>query len=156
MYKILLATDGSEHSSRTVEETIKLAVPLKAEVTVISVVESIPVSYYYKAGVTFDEMDRDSIVKLKKSLEDAEKNLQDAAMKVLENAERSFREKGLGIKTMLKKGHPADVICKAAEEGAYDLVVIGSRGLGEIKGLLLGSVSNKVAHCVKTNVLIVK
>ncbi len=156
MYKILLATDGSEHSNKTVEEAIKLAACSGAETTVLSVAENIPVSDYYRAGMSFDEMDREAVARLKKSLEDAERNLENTARKVLEDAERRFRDKGLKIKTMLMKGHPADVICRVAEEGAFDLVMLGSRGLGGIKELLLGSVSNKVAHCAKTSVLIVK
>lgn len=53
-------------------------------------------------------------------------------------------------------GNPADVISENAERGQFDLIVIGNRGLGAIKGSILGSVSNKVSHLAKCPVLIYK
>lgn len=156
MYKILLATDGSEHSTKTVEKAIDFMGSIGAEITVISVAENISVSNFYKIGMSFDEMESDGVEKLKESLENVDKSLEDSTKKILENTERIFLEKNVTVKTLLKKGHPADVICTVAEEGGFDLVILGSRGLGGIKELFLGSVSNKVAHCVKTSLLIVK
>jgi hypothetical protein len=40
-------------------------------------------------------------------------------------------------------GDPAEVICRVAREGGYDLIVMGHRGMGRIKSFLLGSVSYK-------------
>lgn len=53
-------------------------------------------------------------------------------------------------------GDSADEIIKLAEEGNYDLVVMGSRGLGAFSRALLGSVSNRVINHIKVSVLIVK
>ena len=82
--------------------------------------------------------------------------LEKAAQEVVDNTKKTFDEKGLTVKTLVKKGQPADVICSEASEGDYDLVIMGSRGLGSIKEFILGSVSNKVAHCAGKSVLIVK
>ncbi len=147
MYKILLATDGSEHAQKTIQPVIELGKSLKADITILSVVESIPLGEYYLIGKASNA---------KKSVEITEKHLEDRALKILEKTERDFQEKNIVVKTLLKKGHPADTICKVVEEGRFDLVVVGSRGLGGLRELILGSVSNKVAHCVKTSVLIVK
>jgi nucleotide-binding universal stress UspA family protein len=150
MYKILLATDGSEHSQKTIQEVIKLAQSLEAEITVLSVVESIPIGdYNYYYGI-------DNTSNFVKSLENAERNLEDRALKILEKSQRDFQEKDIIVETLLRKGQPADIICKVAEEGGFDLVVVGSRGLGGLKELILGSVSNKVAHSLKVSLLIVK
>jgi nucleotide-binding universal stress UspA family protein len=135
--KILLATDGSEHSLKTVDAVVKLAVPLKAEVTVLTVAEVPNVTYF-----DFLELTREKIEKRSKE--------------ILEEVVKIFREKGLEVKTILSKGHPAEVICRMVEEGAYDLVVLGSRGLGKIEEMFLGSVSNRVAHCSRASVLIIK
>jgi nucleotide-binding universal stress UspA family protein len=53
-------------------------------------------------------------------------------------------------------GDPADVILNAAKKEKADLIVLGTRGLGEIKGLFLGSVSHKVSAHANCPVLTVK
>jgi len=147
MYKILLATDGSTSSFKAVEKTIQLVKNMKAEVTVLSVVHDVPVYQFH------DALSSEHLVAVQKSLEErAEKTAQE----ILEKTADLFRENGLEVNVILKKGHPAEVICQVAEEGGFDFVVMGSRGLGGIKELLLGSVSNRVAHCTKSSVLIVK
>ena len=55
----------------------------------------------------------------------------------------------------LETGHPAEVIVRLAETDGFDLVVLGSRGLGGVKEFLLGSVSNRVSHHARCPVLIV-
>jgi nucleotide-binding universal stress UspA family protein len=137
MYKILLAVDGSEHSLKTIDEVVNLAAGLNAEITVLTVAE-LP-------SVTFPDY-----VKLERS------NLEKRAKEILEEAEQILVKKGMIVKTLLKQGHPADVICKTAAENDFKLIAIGSRGLGKITEMLLGSVSNRVAHCSKTSVLIIK
>ena len=62
----------------------------------------------------------------------------------------------LKIKPKLDKGRPSDIIVAEAEDEDFDLIVMGSRGLGGIKEYILGSVSNQVVHESKSPVLIVK
>lgn len=144
MYKILLATDGSEHSLRAAKEVLRLAVPMQAEVTALSVVQETPVYVGYdipaSPWITMEIMD----------------GLEDAAKKILGEIENLFEEKKLTLKMKVGKGHPADVICNFAKEEDFDLIVMGSRGLGGIKQLILGSVSSSVVHCSEIPVMIVK
>jgi len=60
---------------------------------------------------------------------------------------------GVEVTPVLREGHPADVLLDEAE--AADLLVVGTRGLGGVKGLLLGSVSQHVAHHAHCPVVIV-
>ena len=60
------------------------------------------------------------------------------------------------ISKKLLKGRAADKIVETAHQGGFDLIVLGSRGLGEIKEIFLGSVSDRVADEAKCPVLIVK
>jgi nucleotide-binding universal stress UspA family protein len=62
-------------------------------------------------------------------------------------------ESGVEVTTVVRQGQAADAICEEAE-GA-DLLVVGSRGYGGFRGLLLGSVSQQCAHFAPCPVLIV-
>ncbi len=141
--KLLVTTDGSDHSLKTVEKAIELAIPLKAEVTVLSVVQNVPIHVFPEGFSTQEYLS-------------IEKKLEKNAKDLLAQAEQKFKENGLKVDTIIGMGNPADFICKVADEEDYDIVILGSRGLGGFKQLILGSVSNKVAHFVKKSVLIVK
>jgi len=53
-------------------------------------------------------------------------------------------------------GHVAESIAKLAEEGKFDLVVMGSRGHGDIVNLVLGSVATKVLAKCSVPVLLIR
>jgi nucleotide-binding universal stress UspA family protein len=55
----------------------------------------------------------------------------------------------------LREGHETESILKVAETCAADLIVMGTRGLGAVKGLLVGSVSRKVIHYAECPVMVV-
>lgn len=65
--------------------------------------------------------------------------------RVLSDAERTAQEHGApAVRTVLGEGDPAAQILETAEAEAANLIVMGSRGLSDLKGLLMGSVSSKV------------
>jgi nucleotide-binding universal stress UspA family protein len=64
--------------------------------------------------------------------------------------------RGVKAETILASGHPAKIILDIAKIKGADLIVVGSRGLGGVKGLLLGSVSNAVVQNSKVPVMVVK
>ena len=127
--KILVAVDGSESAEKAIEYAVQLAKKHKAEVTLLNVGES----------KLFDF--EPNVVR-----EVGEHVLSDAAAKV----------KGLKLKTLLEFGNPAETIIEVAEKGNYDLIVVGSRGLSNVKRFFLGSVSDDVSHHAKCSVLIVR
>jgi len=77
---------------------------------------------------------------------------------MLENHYEKARDKNpdLEITMELKEGRPADVIVETAEEGEYSMIVMGSRGLGIVQEMVLGSVSREVVEKCKRPILIVK
>lgn len=75
---------------------------------------------------------------------------------VLEKAYQECQADHVTISVELDWGTPARVICDKAREGNYDLIVIGSRGLGSLTGLILGSVSDRVSHLAPCPVLIAR
>lgn len=140
MKKILVTTDGSENSVRALEMAKKQAELTEGELTILTVID--PISMY---GYSYPELsERDT-----KVLTSAGEYVLTEALKVLENFQGE-------IETKLKNGSPADEILKEAENGDYDLIVMGSRGLGVFSRRMLGSVSHKILNHTQTNVMIIK
>jgi nucleotide-binding universal stress UspA family protein len=69
-------------------------------------------------------------------------------------ADANTGETGIEVTKVVREGQAADVICEEAK-GA-ELLVVGSRGLGGFRGLLLGSVSQQCAHYSPCPILIVR
>ncbi len=145
-HKILMAIDGSKHSAKVIEHVLFLAEALKAEVTVMTVTGD----YDFKSRISLHMSDE--------YWEQVKSNLYEDGKKIVEKAAEQFRAKDLPVETLILVGKqsPPDAICKAADRGDYDLVVLGNHGLRGLSEAFLGSVSNKVTHCTKKNVMIIK
>jgi nucleotide-binding universal stress UspA family protein len=145
--KILVALDGSKLADRALDFALDLATKSSAEVVLISVFDAPSVSLV-APGIVFAPT---STVKYLEELRAFhEKVLSEALTKVKK------REAGLKVSEKLVQGRAAEKIVETAEDGAFDLIVIGSRGLGGIKGFVLGSISDRVADEAPCPVLIVK
>ncbi len=149
--KLLVCTDGSEQSKKAMEKALEIASGCKVgQVTLINVyekVDDLPPEAHDRIPITKED------VKMIKQLRDHEK--EDRRSLLEENAEY-FKKHNIQVDTMAECGHPAEVITRVANDGNYDMIVIGSRGLGGLKKLLLGSVSNSVLQEAKSSVLVVK
>jgi len=131
----LVATDGSEQAMKAVERGLELAKKEGAKVTLMSV------AYY--AGLDDDEMPLNIRDKL-----DAQ------AMDALKKAKALFDEKAIAVETAMEAGIvPANNIIRKAEEGNFDLILVGSSGLE--RGLL-GSTSTKVVSHAPCSVTVVR
>ncbi len=145
--KMLVCTDGSEQSIKAVKKAAFTASHLEeVAVTLIHV-------YYLDTAIISPHADGYVTGEILQRI-DGEKK--EEGKKILAEAAKIFEENNIKVNTLLTKGHPGTTIIEAAKQGKYDLVVIGSRGLGGLKKLLLGSVSNAVAQEVETTVMIVK
>ena len=133
MKKILLAYDGSEAADSALQQTIDLARAFKAEVGVVSVV---PV---HAGRIGIDPWD--------------DRPVHDDQLR---EARTVFSKEGIEPRLHEPFGEKAPSIERVAEEGGYDTIVIGSRGLGAIGRLLEGSVSEHVATHARTNVVIAR
>ena len=67
-----------------------------------------------------------------------------------------FQQQGIEANFVFVVGHPADQIARFAEDGKFDLLVMGSRGHGELMNLVLGSVATQVLARCSTPVLLVR
>lgn len=138
--KILVAVDGSKNSERAVIEAKKYAELITAEITLLTVIKPLATAYY--GNMELSKVDSEKLESGKEA--------------VLNNALKLFEGYNGEVHTKLRKGNPADEILKEAEDGEYDLIVMGSKGLGAFSRTILGSVSNKILNHTRTNVLIIK
>ncbi|MDW7738554.1 MAG: universal stress protein [Bacillota bacterium] len=149
--KILVCTDGSENSQKCIEVAARMVGDCEInEIVLIHVHESAPFfpDYWHgKYPFTPEE---------EKQLKKIDKRLLEERKKYFHDAEKVFESHPIQVQTVFKVGHPAEVITHFADEGNFDLIIIGRRGTGGVKKLFLGSVSNAVLQAAKTNVLIVK
>jgi nucleotide-binding universal stress UspA family protein len=65
-------------------------------------------------------------------------------------------DRGIEPRTIEAIGDPGSAICEAAERDGYSMIVVGSRNQNGMQRVLLGSVSDRVAHHATCDVLIVK
>ena len=77
--------------------------------------------------------------------------------RLMDRARARAQEKGVrSMQTFLEDGDPASVILRLAKDRRVDMIFLGSRGLGDAKSLLMGSVSHKVAHLAECTFVSVK
>lgn len=131
--KILLAYDGGDPARRALDLTLELAKRFDASVAVVSV---IPV---HPGRSPIDPWD-------------------DAPVHTAELAEakRLLAEHGIEPVLIEPAGDPAVTIERIAQDGGYDMVVVGSRGLGTLSRFLQGSVSEHVAAHAATTVIVAR
>ncbi len=149
--KILICTDGSEHSKKAVHFAAEMVGFCNIdEAAIIHVYESTPfLPDYWHSKYPFSSDEE-------KRLQELDKRIQEDRKSIFADAVKLFEEKQVPLKTIFKVGHPAGAIATEAADGKYDIVVIGRRGMSSVKNLFIGSVSSAVLQVVKSNVLIVK
>ena len=81
---------------------------------------------------------------------------QEEGLKCLQKARDFLDQNGTAYQYHITVGDPAEMIVRFASEKQYDQIVMGPRGAGNIQGLLLGSVTNKVMQLSNIPVLLVK
>jgi len=69
---------------------------------------------------------------------------------------RMFTNAGIAVEERLLEGAPGENICRVAEIEKCDLIIMGSRGFTDIKGLFLGSVTHRVLHGAPCPVLVIR
>lgn len=142
-HKILLPLDGSRHSERALQEVIKICQGQEKEyhVTLFHVVPALTPGVYEFMQNT--DIDVDGVIRRQ-------------GEEVLAKASDALKAAGIPFYMDVKIGDPAQEIYIQSKYENYDLIVMGSRGMGTFKELMLGSVSHKVLQHAECPVLIVK
>ncbi len=141
--RILVAVDGSPFSDRALKCAVDLAKKYTANLTIVHVV----LRRFY--AVTPSEAGVLATTVFVREMEAEGKE-------IIGKAESYAKGEGIDFQCKLLQGVPAEEIIKTSLSEKVDLIVIGSRGLTEVRAFLLGSVSDKVSHHARCPTLIVK
>lgn len=142
-HNILVAVDGSPHARAAVREAADIARTQNAKLSLLGAYNPfLPWPAMMPAGLsqaTIDEVAAAARSAAQAALDEATAMVHDAVT----------------ARTLCVDNSPADAILDEIGSGGYDLVVVGSRGRGDVASILLGSVSHRVVHESRIPVLVV-
>jgi nucleotide-binding universal stress UspA family protein len=138
--KILVATDGSEHTEKATRYAVELALLAGAKIYALYVVDTAAFATI-PMDVTWEGM----YELLHQEGSEATKRIADLGAKA-----------GVEVEERLTEGHPAEEIMKRSEELSVDLIVVGSIGRSGLDRFLIGSVADKVTRNSKIPVMVVR
>ncbi len=138
MFKnIVLAFDGSEYSRKALRRAKAIAERFEATLFLVHV--------FRNPSDLLGYADYEKLFSKRKS----------AAQAILDDALQELGHITFTVQEELQEGLEAESILKVAENCKADLIVMGTRGLGAVKGFLVGSVSRKVIHYAACPVMVV-
>lgn len=146
-HNMVVALDGSELSKKAMEVAIQLAAEQKSVLYFLHVVKEVSVPPYVMGEMAYSNRDYDT------ELNDI---LRKEGEELLRHAKEKAQEKGVSSRKVMFSGDPTVEIIDFIKEHDIQLIIMGSRGLGAFKEMMLGSVSHKVAQMAPCPVMIVK
>ncbi len=148
--KFLVAVDGSEHGWKALDLAADLAKASDANLVILHVVPYEPMP----EGLEHFANAEGILVEEEKARYHASRGIGD---RIANEAEARVRKNGLErVTTEVVEGNPTDQIVAVARSEGADMIFLGSRGLSDVKGLLMGSVSHKVMNLVHCTCVAVK
>ncbi len=164
---ILVALDGSSQSKKALLHASDICKHFGGQLNLVNVLDtgSVPEELVHMAEVEHmidpEEVVADvplaavPAIQNRSSLDDKMHAI--ISEKIIEEAVREAKLKGIkDINTFIERGDPADRILETADRVGADMIVMGSRGMGPLKRLLVGSVSQKVHALSKCTITCTK
>lgn len=145
--RILVGLDGSEHSHKVVQVAAELACARGASLVLMHVIPpgSMPEGLRHWAEVEHLHVPASQLYE------------QSVGTRILETFHDQARELGVEqVKVLAETGDPARCILDAAKRLQVGMVVLGSRGLSDLEGLVFGAVAHRVAHAASCDVVTVR
>jgi len=152
--KILVPLDGSDHSLKALEIAVQIAKKFDGKITLIHAysVGARPIVMPEPTTLSPSWIPVMSPAEFSKVVEAARK----AGASILDDGEKRVKKEGVKVEKSLREGHTVQEIIKAAEQGKFDLIVMGARGVSRIREILLGSISDGVIRNAPCPVLVTK
>jgi len=146
--KVLVPLDGSKYSDEVMQFLLRMPLPHHTEILLITVVQSFAAAFV-KAYTLDLERDRQIIAELQKAEEDV-------AERLMTKAEGQVRKGGYKVSAIVARGDPSQEILRETARQNVDLIILGAKGLTEVRGFLLGNVAQRIARYAKPSVLVVR
>ena len=137
---VVAGVDDSERSPRVVEHAIAEAERRNAELHLVNIFHLPWAVYADPGGVSAAFLEQ----------------LRDTRDHVWARLDELVADAPVPVKKIELSGYPPSTLVRYAEEMAAELIVVGNRGAGEVRSLLLGSTSHGVIHGAHCDVLVVK
>ena len=138
--KFLVAVDGSDHGWKALDLATDLAKVSNAEVVILHVIPYIPMPEGFQQFAEIEGIkaaDRTFRYHYDRTVGDA----------ITSEAEARAQKNGLArVTTQVTEANPADEIVALAKSKRADMLFLGSRGVSDLKGMMMGSISHKVMH----------
>jgi nucleotide-binding universal stress UspA family protein len=150
--QILVPLDGSEHSLKALEEAAQIAKKFSGKITLIHVYSVPPLMMPEPSTVGSLSIPIITGAEVSMMIEAAKK----LGNRILDDGEQRIKTSGIQVEKMLVEGHAVEEIVRVANQGSFDLIVIGARGVSHMREMLLGSVTDGVLHHVGCPVLVMK
>lgn len=144
--RVLVGVDGSGHSEAAIRLLIDLPIPHKAEVFLITALQS-----HTAALLKMPDMEADQNI-----LAELQASEETQAGILLERTERQFSDSGYNVSSFIRREEPASEILAFSKTLNPELVVVGAQGLTGIEPFLIGSVARRVARFSRYSVLIAR
>ncbi len=144
--KIMVGYDFSKYAKKALEYAVTLAEKCRAELIVVNIINQKTVDSLHEiADKTFSRTVEENIDKLADDFADRE--VQDRSEKIDKLVEE-MPSSQLSVKKIVQVGVPFQALSRIAEAEEADLLVVGSKGRGNLSGILFGSNAEKLfRHC---------
>jgi len=159
---IVVPTDGSDHAAKAIDLASDVATRYGARVVLLHVFLRSTRMSRLEELVDVDRLSAETRSEFERftlpgSPMTSTEGLKEIGRQILERARQTAARKGVqSIDERLEGGDATRAILACAEEENADLIAMGSRGLGELEALFLGSVSNKVSHLAACTTMLVR
>jgi nucleotide-binding universal stress UspA family protein len=152
MRTILAAVDQSHHAHDVISRAAEMAVLLRNDLVIVSVIGSDPM----RQPSLVEEQNRFASFHRELIFKHFPENSLSVEPHDGTGGVYRYGTAGVRVQSRILTGNVVERICACAEEVNADIVLVGSRGLGNIGSLVLGSVSERVVHKCPRSVLVVK
>jgi nucleotide-binding universal stress UspA family protein len=146
--KILVPLDGSPSATAALRLALEIAQRFQSQITLIHV-GSLSMVLRLKRYERLQQMSSEEIAQVIALS-------REAGFTLLEHGRQLVEAAGIPVKTMFKEGHPSLEIIRVARERSFNLIILGAKGVSQIKELRLGSTSERIVRNAPCTVMVYK
>lgn len=146
--KILVPLDGSSSATADLRMALEIAERFQSQITLVHV-GSLSMILRLKRFERLQQITSEEIAQVIALS-------REAGFTLLEQGRQLVEAAGIPVKTMFKEGHPSIEIIRIARERRFNLIILGAKGVSQIKELRLGSTSEQIVRNAPCAVMVYK